>query len=144
MSARFSVPTFAPAIGLDGVRAQLRAIGHVIGRAGHMVVTRRALVELDDRMLADIGTTHDAALREAARAPWDLEQPRRHPRPQPQPQPPARAPAPRPALLASLRAALRRRHSRMLITSLDAHMLKDIGVSYGEAEEEANKPLWRM
>ena len=42
-----------------------------------------------------------------------------------------------------MRAAWRRHRSRRQITQLDAHMLKDIGVSFSEAEAEANKPFWR-
>lgn len=33
---------------------------------------RKALVELDDRMLSDIGVTRDAALAEAQRPVWDV------------------------------------------------------------------------
>jgi len=33
---------------------------------------RRALVEMDDRLLADIGVTPDQAGKEAGRLPWDL------------------------------------------------------------------------
>ena len=40
-------------------------------------------------------------------------------------------------------AAWRRRVTRRRIAALDAHTLKDIGVSYAEAEAEANKPFWR-
>jgi uncharacterized protein YjiS (DUF1127 family) len=43
----------------------------------------------------------------------------------------------------SLRAAWRRYRSRQKIVQLDSHMLKDIGVSFAEAEAEANKPFWR-
>lgn len=39
--------------------------------------------------------------------------------------------------------AWRRYRSRQRIAELDNHMLKDIGVSFAEAEAEANKPLWR-
>lgn len=42
-----------------------------------------------------------------------------------------------------LRVAWRRYRSRQRIAQLDSHMLKDIGVSFAEAEAEANKPLWR-
>ena len=42
-----------------------------------------------------------------------------------------------------LREARRRRRSRLAIESLDARMLSDIGVSWAEAETEANKPWWR-
>jgi uncharacterized protein YjiS (DUF1127 family) len=43
----------------------------------------------------------------------------------------------------SVRAAWRRYRSRQNIAQLDGHMLKDIGVSFAEAEAEANKPFWR-
>lgn len=39
--------------------------------------------------------------------------------------------------------ALQRRRSRRAITELDSFLLKDIGVSYADAEHEANKPFWR-
>ena len=42
-----------------------------------------------------------------------------------------------------VRAAWRRYRSRQNIAQLDSHMLKDIGVSFAEAEAEANKPFWR-
>ena len=42
-----------------------------------------------------------------------------------------------------MRAAWRRYRSRQHIAQLDSHMLKDIGVSFAEAEAEANKPFWR-
>jgi uncharacterized protein YjiS (DUF1127 family) len=58
--------------------------------------------------------------------------------------PPPHAPVARgPAAWASLRSAWRRYRSRRHIAQLDSHMLKDIGVSFAEAEAEANKPLWR-
>jgi len=44
---------------------------------------------------------------------------------------------------AALRSAWRRHHSRRRIPHLDSHLLKDIGVSFAEAEMEANKPFWR-
>ena len=58
------------------------------------------------------------------------------------------APAPRPTapgrpnLRAMLRAAWRRHRTRRCLTELDAYLLKDIGISYAEAEAEANKPFW--
>jgi uncharacterized protein YjiS (DUF1127 family) len=42
-----------------------------------------------------------------------------------------------------IRTAWRRYRSRQQITELDNHTLKDIGVSFAEAEAEANKPFWR-
>ena len=48
------------------------------------------------------------------------------------------------ALLRSLQTALRRQRSRGRLVELDAHALKDIGVTFADAEAEANKPFWRM
>jgi uncharacterized protein YjiS (DUF1127 family) len=42
------------------------------------------------------------------------------------------------------RAAWRRYRSRQHISGLDSHMLKDIGVTFAEAEAEANKPFWHV
>jgi uncharacterized protein YjiS (DUF1127 family) len=101
------------------------------------MVTRRDLVELDERALADVGLTRAEALSEARRTPWDLHQPRRPQRPD-QPKPQVRG-----KVVAWLDEALRRRRSRQSIGHLNAWMLKDIGVSFAEAEHEANKPFWR-
>jgi len=43
----------------------------------------------------------------------------------------------------TIRSAWRRYRSRQRITELDRDLLKDIGVSFAEAEAEANKPFWR-
>ena len=43
----------------------------------------------------------------------------------------------------AIHAAWRRYRSRQRIASLDSHLLKDIGVSFAQAEAEANKPFWR-
>jgi uncharacterized protein YjiS (DUF1127 family) len=51
---------------LSGVLAASRAVG-----------TRRTLLEMDARMLKDIGITHAQAVAEARRMPWDLAAPRR-------------------------------------------------------------------
>jgi uncharacterized protein YjiS (DUF1127 family) len=48
----------------------------------------------------------------------------------------------RPSLWAMLRAAWRRHRTRRCLAELDARTLKDIGVTYAEAEAEANKPFW--
>jgi uncharacterized protein YjiS (DUF1127 family) len=48
------------------------------------------------------------------------------------------------SLWAPIKAAWRRHRSRQRITRLDGHLLKDIGVTYSEAETEANKPFWRV
>lgn len=42
-----------------------------------------------------------------------------------------------------LRAAWRRYRSRQRIAQLDSHALKDIGISFSEAEAEANKWFWQ-
>jgi uncharacterized protein YjiS (DUF1127 family) len=47
----------------------------------------------------------------------------------------------RPSFRAMLRAAWRRHRTRSCLAELDAHVLKDIGVTYAEAEAEANKPF---
>ncbi|MEO9189072.1 MAG: DUF1127 domain-containing protein [Acetobacteraceae bacterium] len=39
--------------------------------------------------------------------------------------------------------AWRRYRSRLAIARLDGHLLRDIGVTYAEAEHEANKPFWQ-
>ena len=52
-------------------------------------------------------------------------------------------PRPRMPFWATIHSALRRYRSRQRITELDHHLLKDIGVSFAEAETEANKPFWR-
>lgn len=90
--------------------------------------TRKALPELDDRMLADIGVTREEALAEATRAPWDVA-PRR---------------GPRVVLWRWIRDALRRRYERMLISRLDGALARDLGVSRGDLQTEADKPFWRI
>jgi uncharacterized protein YjiS (DUF1127 family) len=39
--------------------------------------------------------------------------------------------------------AWRRQRTRHAIQSLSPHMLRDIGITYADAENEANKPFWR-
>jgi len=46
--------------------------------------------------------------------------------------------------LAWLREWRRRRRSRASLSRLDDRMLRDIGVTYAEAEREANKPFWLL
>jgi uncharacterized protein YjiS (DUF1127 family) len=46
-------------------------------------------------------------------------------------------------LWATIMAAYRRHRSRAALARLDGYMLKDIGVSFAEAEHEASKPFWR-
>lgn len=47
-----------------------------------------------------------------------------------------------PLLAGAVRRAWRRRQSRRALAGLNAFLLRDIGVSYAEAEAEANKPFW--
>jgi len=113
-------------------RATWRRVARVANRAWRNAVTRRELVELDDRMLADIGVTRAAIMAEMDRFPWDDSPRRRQPR--------------RETASSIWRHAGRmweRYRSRQRIAELDAHALKDIGISFAEAEAEANKPFWR-
>jgi uncharacterized protein YjiS (DUF1127 family) len=41
-----------------------------------------------------------------------------------------------------LHQAWRRHRSRNCLARMDAHLLKDIGLSYADAESEMNKPFW--
>ena len=43
-----------------------------------------------------------------------------------------------------IKSAWRRHRSRQRIAQLDGDLLKDIGVTYSEAEAEANKPFWQV
>lgn len=53
----------------------------------------------------------------------------------------------RPSMIQRLRTMLveaaARRRDRRLLGQLDAHLLRDIGLSPDEAETEATKPFWR-
>lgn len=46
-------------------------------------------------------------------------------------------------LVHALSAARARRRDRQLLSRLDAHLLRDIGLSPDEARSEAVKPFWR-
>jgi len=48
-----------------------------------------------------------------------------------------------PSLWDQLRAAWRRHQSRQRIAGLNSYLLKDIGVTYADAESEANKRFWQ-
>ncbi len=53
-------------------------------------------------------------------------------------------PAPgRVSIRAAIREGWRRWRSRMALSELPPHILKDIGITPVEAEHEANKPFWR-
>ena len=45
--------------------------------------------------------------------------------------------------LALVRTWYQRRRSRILLSQFDDRLLKDVGLTYYEAEHEANKPFWR-
>jgi len=47
------------------------------------------------------------------------------------------------ACKAQLAEALRRHRSRRQLARLPDHLLKDIGISRSEADQEAVKPFWR-
>lgn len=47
------------------------------------------------------------------------------------------------AFLARAKEFWRRYRTRVAIANLDPHLLRDIGVTYAEAEHEANKPFWQ-
>ncbi|MFT8246748.1 DUF1127 domain-containing protein [Roseomonas sp. BN140053] len=44
----------------------------IIVRSLQAIESRRLLAQMDDRMLSDVGMSRSDALREAARAPWDV------------------------------------------------------------------------
>jgi uncharacterized protein YjiS (DUF1127 family) len=132
MLSRSHAAHAAPTNWLDDTRAAWRTLARVANRAWRNAVTRRELVELDDRMLADIGATRAIARAEMDRFPWDGHPRRGQPRREAGPSVWQRA------------AVMWQRHrSRLRIAALDTEMLKDIGVSFAEAEAEANKPFWR-
>jgi uncharacterized protein YjiS (DUF1127 family) len=116
----------------DDLRTGLRALARATTQAWRNAVSRRELVGLDDHMLADIGLTRGDALREADRFPWEAgprrDQPKR---------------ATGPSVWERVDVLWQRHRTRQRIAQLDGEMLKDIGVSYAEAEAEANKPFWQ-
>jgi len=66
------------AVGLPALpRPAWHALARVMAHAWQAVMTRRDLRDLDPHLLADIGVSRAEAAREAARAPWDLDPPRR-------------------------------------------------------------------
>lgn len=67
LGAAVGVAQFAPRRGL------WRQLAAAVQLSIRTQVTRQALPELSDHMLADIGVTRSAALAEASRLPWDIE-----------------------------------------------------------------------
>jgi uncharacterized protein YjiS (DUF1127 family) len=69
-----SVPTHrkthSPMVLLRSARARLRGCGAAIAMWFARSRQRRALAELDDRLLRDIGVTFEQARREAAKPFW--------------------------------------------------------------------------
>ncbi len=116
----------------DDVRAAWRAMMQGATRVARDAVSRRALAKPADRRLIDIGVTRAAVVVEAPRLPWDDSPQRRQPQRNIGP-----------AVWRRAGTMWRRHRSRQRIGQLDAHALKDIGVSFTEAEAEANKPFWR-
>jgi uncharacterized protein YjiS (DUF1127 family) len=118
----------------------LGEIARLLARAQAAHVSRRELAELDPRLLRDIGMTDGQATIEARRSAWDLEPPtrRRH-----EPDRQSLVETRITGWAEALRTAIRRRRTRQSIAGLDSHALRDIGVTFAEAENEANKPLWR-
>jgi uncharacterized protein YjiS (DUF1127 family) len=47
------------------------------------------------------------------------------------------------ALVDWLFSALERRRQRQALSGLDEHLLKDIGISRSDVEQEVTKPFWR-
>src|SRR5947207_9263817 len=113
----------------EGLNRRANAWWLVLSHSYRATVSRRELAALDDRLLADIGVSQADALAEAGRAPWDLGPPR----------PPAtssnldRKPGSG-SIWQAILAAARRQRSRRRIAQLDAAALKDIGVTFAEAE----------
>ena len=121
-----------------GLRSGRRSWSLDPRRAWRVIVTRRDLAEAEPRMLRDAGLSGADALRELHRAPWDIG-PRLKRRRHPQWSGSSRIAA----LRGWLRVAWQRHRSRQLLACMDARALRDIGLTYADAEEEANKPFWR-
>jgi uncharacterized protein YjiS (DUF1127 family) len=92
-------------------------------------LTRRTLMELTPRELADIGISASTALTEAARLPWDI------------------SPGPRPriaGIVGGIQRALERARTRRLISRLEARELRELGISPSDAQVEATKFFWQV
>jgi uncharacterized protein YjiS (DUF1127 family) len=113
---------------------RLRVWDNVVGII-RATISRRELLDREPRLLEDVGLTPTEALIEARRVPWDTSPPPRRPR--------RSGMRGRAKLVDVLDEAYRRHRSRRQIARLDGRLLKDMGVSFAEAEAEANKPFWR-
>jgi uncharacterized protein YjiS (DUF1127 family) len=114
----------------------LRNAARLAARVHAVHVGRRELAELEPRLLADIGVSPRQALTESGRAPWDIRPTALHRR--------GGGNGGKPAdWRGTLRMAFRRWRTRQRISQLDQHSLRDIGVTYAEAEREANKAFWQ-
>jgi uncharacterized protein YjiS (DUF1127 family) len=127
--------------GTAHVPAGLRELARRVARIPAVHASRRELAELEPRLLNDIGVTPRQAMSESRRAPWDTRPAR------PERRGGAGGPGMAPGLAATfgtaLRMALRRWQSRRRISELDMHALRDIGVTFADAEREANKAFWQ-
>ena len=63
---------FATTHGMTFSPVSLAGLFRLISTAWKITRERRALANLDDRMLADMGISSDSAAHEAARPFWDL------------------------------------------------------------------------
>ena len=106
----------------------LAALRRAVGLALRAVVRRREVTGLGKRPSDDVRLDHAPFRVPVGRLPWNGGRP----------------PVPRgvASLRSRLRTGWRRYRSRQRIAALDAHALKDIGVTHAEAEAEANKPFW--
>ena len=110
----------------------LAELRRAVGLALRAVVRRREVAGLGKRPSDDVRLAHAPFRVPAERPAWDGGRP----------QPPDGRPPVSASLRSRLRTGWRRYRSRQRIAALDAHALKDIGVTHAEAEAEANKPFW--
>jgi uncharacterized protein YjiS (DUF1127 family) len=120
--------------------AVLQSIFARVARSHAVQVSRRELAELDGRLLRDIGLSPVQARDEANRPAWDVRpKGRRWQGPERKSWLESRMETAK----SGIRTAMRRWRTRQSIADLDQYSLRDIGVSFAEAEQEANKPFWR-
>jgi uncharacterized protein YjiS (DUF1127 family) len=86
---------------------------------------------MSDRILVTPFLVAPQGRTPSAQETWELPKGRREPPQRPR------------SVWAMIVAAWRRHQTRMALARLDAHLLKDIGLTYAEAENEMNKPFWR-